>query len=265
MNKVENKRKAISARNRFEVFKRDSFRCQYCGKSSPDVVLHVDHIKPVSKGGDNSIMNLITSCQCCNLGKSDIEIDDDSAISKQKAQLDELNEKRIQLEMMIEWRSSLKSLVDDAVDELVSEINDCLVSRSVNETGLISLKKWLKKFGYTLLSESIEASSDSYLKFDNEGKSTDESSSKFFNMIPRIAAMKTKQDDNPDLARLYYARGILRNRVRYVSDYQAIDLLVEANNIYQDAEYFVELAKTASSWSEFKKELAIIINPDVAL
>jgi len=35
---------AISKRDRFEVFKRDKFTCQYCGKAAPDVVLHIDHI-----------------------------------------------------------------------------------------------------------------------------------------------------------------------------------------------------------------------------
>lgn len=48
------KRKAISQTLRFEVFKRDLFTCQYCGKRAPDVVLEVDHIKPVSKGGSNA-------------------------------------------------------------------------------------------------------------------------------------------------------------------------------------------------------------------
>jgi len=42
---------AVSTRTRFEIFKRDSFRCQYCGKSAPDVILHIDHIEPASKGG----------------------------------------------------------------------------------------------------------------------------------------------------------------------------------------------------------------------
>ena len=30
------KRKAISKKMRFEVFKRDKFTCQYCGRSVPD-------------------------------------------------------------------------------------------------------------------------------------------------------------------------------------------------------------------------------------
>lgn len=62
-------RKPISKKLRFEVFKRDSFICQYCGKSAPSVVLEVDHIEPVSKGGTNDILNLVTSCFDCNNGR----------------------------------------------------------------------------------------------------------------------------------------------------------------------------------------------------
>lgn len=58
--------------NRFSIFKRDNFTCQYCGKTPKDgVKLHVDHIIPLDKGGDNSLENLITACQECNLEKHD--------------------------------------------------------------------------------------------------------------------------------------------------------------------------------------------------
>lgn len=40
------KRKGLSPKVRFEVFKRDSFKCQYCGRSAPDVMLRADHIEP---------------------------------------------------------------------------------------------------------------------------------------------------------------------------------------------------------------------------
>ena len=63
------KRIAISKRIRFEVFKRDGFTCQYCGNHPPDILLHVDHIVAVSKGGRNDIDNLVASCEACNLGK----------------------------------------------------------------------------------------------------------------------------------------------------------------------------------------------------
>lgn len=66
---------AISQRIRFEVFKRDGFICQYCGKTPPNIILELDHINPVSKGGTDDINNLITSCFECNRGKNNIPLD----------------------------------------------------------------------------------------------------------------------------------------------------------------------------------------------
>jgi hypothetical protein len=65
---------AISVRTRFEVFKRDDFTCQYCGRKSPDVVLEVDHIVPVCEGGTDDPINLRTSCWDCNHGKADVPL-----------------------------------------------------------------------------------------------------------------------------------------------------------------------------------------------
>src|SRR5947199_10578904 len=82
-------RKPISKKVRFEVFKRDCFKCQYCGAEAPNVLLHVDHIKPVAEGGTNELMNLITACAACNAGKAAVPLSDHSALAKHKAQLDE--------------------------------------------------------------------------------------------------------------------------------------------------------------------------------
>lgn len=56
---------------RYDVLKRDGFRCVLCGMSAKDgAMLHVDHIIPVSKGGKTTMDNLRTLCEKCNLGKS---------------------------------------------------------------------------------------------------------------------------------------------------------------------------------------------------
>lgn len=65
-------RKSLSKRLRFSIFTRDGYTCRYCGKQAGDVILHIDHIIPVSKGGTNDESNLITSCIDCNLGKSNL-------------------------------------------------------------------------------------------------------------------------------------------------------------------------------------------------
>lgn len=66
--------KPVSKSMRFEIFKRDNYKCRICGRSpslNPGVILHIDHIIPVVKGGRTSPGNLQTLCSSCNLGKSD--------------------------------------------------------------------------------------------------------------------------------------------------------------------------------------------------
>ena len=65
----------INWRLRFIVLKRDNFKCTICGRSpatNPAIILHVDHIKPYSKGGETTQENLQTLCSKCNIGKSDL-------------------------------------------------------------------------------------------------------------------------------------------------------------------------------------------------
>lgn len=66
---------SLSKKKRFEVFKRDGFRCAYCGNTPPTVILECDHIVPKSKGGQDDMLNLITACFDCNRGKSDNSLD----------------------------------------------------------------------------------------------------------------------------------------------------------------------------------------------
>lgn len=96
-------RKTIPAQVQLQVWKRDNWICKYCGDPvffAPTLKLlnelspghgyyhpsgkegsilplfqwkwaSVDHIKPVSKGGDNAIDNYVTACWECNLKYTD--------------------------------------------------------------------------------------------------------------------------------------------------------------------------------------------------
>ncbi len=56
---------------RWQVFQRDNWKCVSCGRSADnDVILHVDHIIPRSKGGKDELDNFQTLCHVCNIGKS---------------------------------------------------------------------------------------------------------------------------------------------------------------------------------------------------
>ena len=48
------------------IFKRDGYLCLSCGSSAK---LEIDHIIPISIGGENKISNLQTLCKSCNCSK----------------------------------------------------------------------------------------------------------------------------------------------------------------------------------------------------
>jgi len=141
------KRKAIPKTVRFEVFKRDKFTCQYCGESAPNVLLEVDHIVPVSKGGTNEIMNLVTACRDCNRGKTDRKLDDTSAVMVQKKQLEAMQERREQLEMMIQWRQELEQEVEIETDAIQCYL-ESNTKWTLTEKGRLEVSKLIKRFSF---------------------------------------------------------------------------------------------------------------------
>ncbi len=90
------KRKGMGKKARFTIFMRDNFTCCYCGRTPPEVVLHVDHFVAVANGGTDEESNLVTSCLDCNLGKGATAID--GAPSSRRVDLDELRERAEQME-----------------------------------------------------------------------------------------------------------------------------------------------------------------------
>ncbi|HEX6693740.1 MAG TPA: HNH endonuclease [Longimicrobiales bacterium] len=51
---------------RERVFRRDRYRCVYCGAEGIPAELTLDHVEPQMRGGDQSEGNLVTCCQACN-------------------------------------------------------------------------------------------------------------------------------------------------------------------------------------------------------
>lgn len=249
-------RKAISKKARFEVFKRDSFTCQYCGKKAPEVILNADHIKPVAQGGTNDIVNLITACVDCNSGKSDREISDSAALEKQHAQISVLEERRQQLEMMAQWRLELENL--DEVQAVMAEeawhraIED---AASLTETGKQTVRKWVKKHGLEAIFNGISGACLSYLQRDADGKYELESIKHAFSMIPRVISVQKRSAAKPYLQRLFYARGILRNRLHFVNERTVMQLMEDAISWGADVEKIVDLCRDVRNWSSFQATL----------
>lgn len=248
------KRKSISKKARFEIFKRDSFTCQYCGAQAPDVILHVDHIKPVVKNGTNDILNLITSCAGCNFGKGARELTDDAEIKKQQSQLNDLNERRNQLEQLIKWRKGLTDIDRDAMGHVADYWNEKTVNHSVTDTGKAILKSHIKKYGVSSVLDAIDIAADRYFKYGNDGV-TVESVDNAFNKIRGICYYRANPDKSNHAGKFspeaFYIRGILRNRLDYINENIVMFAIMEAENNGVDMDAVKKLSIDCSSWTEF--------------
>lgn len=68
---IANNRIKVMPAMRWQVFQRDNWRCVACGRNSENgLILHIDHIIPRSKGGQDHLDNYQTLCETCNIGKS---------------------------------------------------------------------------------------------------------------------------------------------------------------------------------------------------
>lgn len=195
------KRKKLSQRTRFEVFKRDRFKCQYCGASAPDVLLEVDHIVAVANGGDDGLLNLVTACESCNAGKSAVPLADSSTVKRQLAQVRNLAERREQLEMLVKWRDGLQSLEEEKVAIVVAKVNERLapMKHFLNEECIARVRSWIKRFGLESVLYGVQQAS-----LSEPGP--------LFRQMEQFSAAAAKVAREPELRDYWRIRALLRAR-----------------------------------------------------
>ena len=241
--KTRPRRKGISKRVRFEVFKRDGWACQYCGAQSPAVKLHVDHITPVARGGTNELENLTTACASCNLGKGARELDDDSAIRARSAELEANELARQQLQAMRDWHVTKASLSQEAVGMLceVWQSYTSLDWHTGSSEARDFLHHLLRKFSFDEVADGM------HLAFQKLG-----ATSQAFFMLGKFCGIARMNKMNPDEAQKRYVLGILKNRCSYVNLGTAANLIDEAISEGVEYERIRQLAKAATCWSQFR-------------
>jgi hypothetical protein len=258
-------RRALSKKIRFEVFKRDSFRCQYCGAEAPNVLLEIDHITPVAAGGSNELLNLITACTPCNSGKRDVPLSDQSVLVKQKQQLAELQKRREQLEMLLEWKEGLSDLNAETVERLAEYWAKHSHGWTVNEHGKLKLRKWLKQYTADELLTAMETALSQYIELDRNQppKASSASVERALNSVPGICRVTRASKTDPDIRNLYYIRGIFRTRMRdmanYCNDAVVLDDLKAARSWNVPIDELREIALTARNWTQFRAMITDVI------
>jgi hypothetical protein len=131
-----------SKKERFGIFKRDNFTCQYCGRTPPAVVLELDHIIPKSKGGINSTNNYITACFDCNRGKGKNELDNIPQSIKDK--IDILKEKQKQLKAFNRYIEKQEKELTDNIEIINNVFSEYFPELELTDNfKVVSVKKFL--------------------------------------------------------------------------------------------------------------------------
>lgn len=137
-------RKAIGKRLRFEIFKRDGFKCQYCGATPVQAALVVDHVVPVAEGGTNDPANLISACEPCNQGKGAVPLD--ASRLDPKRDPERLREQADQIREYLALKKDLSDAKRAVEDQLLAEW--MRLCGDVPDELPVRLPRMLEEFGY---------------------------------------------------------------------------------------------------------------------
>ena len=125
---------AISKKLRFEVFKRDLFTCQYCGRRPPEVMLEADHVVAKAEGGPDTIENLTTSCFECNRGKGANALGEVAPALGEAERLEALQE-MLERKRGIHEQIAVAAGMREAEDAAIHAVKDYWVSATGGEEG----------------------------------------------------------------------------------------------------------------------------------
>lgn len=134
-------RKPIGKTLRFKILSKYQFTCVYCGNVPPNVLLEIDHIVPVCKGGTNSEDNLVCSCFECNRGKSGNSIE-----SSPIQNIDSITkEKLLQYKEYIKYIQDKSKLDSDAVQMVCDVYESCHEGYTPNDKYRINIRNFIDK------------------------------------------------------------------------------------------------------------------------
>ena len=240
------KRKNLTKTIRFEVFKRDSFTCQYCGKVAPDVVLEVDHILPVVEGGTNELINLVTSCFDCNRGKGKRRLNNTTTLKSERVEIEKLKKRKEQMTQYVEWKKELLNVNSQEFDML----NDSYGTTGYywNEKGKRLVMKLIRKYGFKECYDSLDICIEQY----------DPDKCDMADKLTKILGSRKRAMDNPHLKDVYYIRAIVKNRM-HCNEWKAKDLIEAAILNGCDVESLKEIAKTESNWTSWRDTMEGVI------
>lgn len=179
---------------RFEVFARDGFICQYCGSRPPDVVLEVDHIHPVSRGGTDDILNLTTSCYDCNRGKRAKILNQISPRPDADMAFMQIQQELAEAKRFLTAKRARDKAHKELCEALAETWGKCLTPGSVPSDKV--LIPWITRYGADEVETSIRSAIPAYL--NGRFKYMDDDRA-FQKLLPYVGAiLRNRENDRKE-------------------------------------------------------------------
>jgi len=254
----DNQREAIPKSVRVQVLERDHFRFVYCGQSPAvdnDVLLEVDHIHPVAKGGDNDPLNLQTLCWDCNAGKSDKTPGEIAKVRGSYKEAEAQQEKREQLEQIAEWYQRLRDNDRNAARTAVEHFSFYAGSASDYSPREQDLIKHIRQFGIDEVMTAIDIAGTQYVVTNATGEVVPESVVEARHKLAGILYTRKIERRDPNQAALSHLYNTLNKRFHSVDrkrffavGKQVMHLGLSQNDIFS-------ILYQSEDWNAFIKQL----------
>lgn len=155
---------------------------------------------------------------------------------------------------MFQWQKGLVHLDDQVTDQLADYWSEQVPGYSLNENGLKGLRRLKRKFEINEIMDAMKIAGEQYLDYQ-DGVSTKDSVEQAWSKVGGICNIRRQEKEKPYIKRLFYIRGILRNRLHYVNEELALKLLQEAAEADANLDNLEEHAKSVKNWTKWREAI----------
>lgn len=237
-------------RIKYEVFEKDSFKCQFCGTGAPVVTLQLIRIQDTQQNDEwLDTAFLSTSCKICEKKKSGV---DEKSLQNGYISIDELEERLQQLKMLINWRKGMLNIRKQQLTNLVSYWENKVPGFVTNNDQKKFAATYISKFSSDEIRSAMDMAVDKFIKYSDDGTLDKHSMLIAFAKIPEICLTKTELVNAHESDGLQQIHDQLKqNIIGFFDSHRANQWLNYARSWEIQIEDLFKMAASVKSWTQF--------------
>ena len=236
-------------RVKYEVFEKDSFKCQSCGMGTPNVTLQLIRIQDTQHNDEwLDIAFLSTSCKICEKKKSGV----DEKNPNNFMSVDELEERLQQLKMLINWRKGMLNIRKQQLNNLIAYWENKITDFQTNNDQKKYLAAYISKYSSDEIRSAMDMAVDKFIQFCDDGTLDKNSILIAFSKIPEICQTKTEIVNAHESDGLQRIHNQLEHSINgFFDSNRATQWLNYARSWEVQIDDLFKMASSVKSWTEF--------------